>query len=1305
MPTSPSQSDEVTYISGVTPDGKIAATSYQAWNVDSPATYTTDTGSGKWGGGAAGTAGGTVKFYFDPSSNWTETEKSVYRDAFALYSAVANISFVEVGSAPAAGITITRGNDRSAWTTYDFVAGQSAPAGSSTLATIQTATVSIDTSAVDYGFGPADGNFATSGGYVWKTIEHEIGHAVGIGHGGPYNAGDVPEIPNQYSAYDTTLSAIMSYIDPKHDQGDNGTRAPYHGQYPVNNVNWGASPDGSYRVPVTLMPLDILALQRIYGASTSPLLSGGQTFGFNTNISSSLPFYDFTINTKPVVTLFDLGTGNTLDVSGFSAAANINLNPGTYSSTNGLTANIAIAYSTYIDRYVAGSGGDTVLANDDGDTLLGGIGNDSFTGGSGADTLNGNAGDDTLIGGDGNDILSGGAGNDAIDGGPGRDVVGYTGDVIVNLMTGRASGNDGNDTLANVEDVSVNGGSSNTVIGNDSDNQIDVSSSGVNTIRGNGGNDRIFDQGHGSLLDGGDGIDTLILNRSTLGLAVNLTFVPGQSGFADLPDGTKFKNFEHLYLQTGSGNDTVSFVTPLLAPNGDEGWDAGTGTDAALVDLSSYATPVTDALSHTILSGGQAVQSFSISANGGYMSLNSVESLTLYGGGGNDVLAGGDFNDTLRGGSGNDDLYGNGGLDTALYTSARSAYTVSRLALITKVSGPEGTDTLTGLERLSFADQTIAIAPTPFDYNSDGKSDILWQSTAYAFSEWIMNGVLTDPPRTIGALPFYWTVAGAGDFTGDGKADILLHNTSGAVEIDDLGPSGWVSSATMGTIDSNWSPGAIGDFDGDGKSDILWQSTSYTYAEWQSGGTMVSSKLELGSVPSYWNMVGAGDFNGDGKTEVLWHHNTTGAIEIDDLSASGWVGLGIAGTLDSSWSVAAIGDFNGDGNADVLWQNTSHHYLEWLMSGATVTATQQLGNVPSYWSVAGAGDFNGDGTAEVLWHHVSGTVEMDDISASGWVTVGTVGTIDNSWSVAGSLMRRKVDGDLNGDGKADILWKSPSFTYSQWLMNGANISSGQELGSVPSYWSVQGVGDFTGDGRAEILWHGTSGAVELDDLGASGWVFMGTAGTLDSSWSAAAIGDFNGDGKADILWQTASHYYSEWLMNGTSIASTRLLGNVPGYWTLAGSGDFNGDGQAEVVWHNTSGAVEIDDLEPAGWVNLGTASTIDSNWSVAAIGDFNGDGNADILWQSPDHTYSEWLMNGAAVPSKLDLGSVPAYWSVAGSGDYNGDSKSEILWHHTNGVVEFDDIGASGWVSLGTVGSIDSAWTAASQTNVLAAAH
>jgi hypothetical protein len=391
--TGPSLEDEVTFLIGVDDANRVAETSFETWNgATNPPGYEDTSSAVKWGSSTPGT-GATVSYFFTAASGWTGSEQDAWEGGMAMWSAVANITFVEAASAATANFVITRGTDRGAHATIAGTRTALEP-GSTTINTAPAtgSVVSIDTSAPS--FGPIGQDLTAYQGYPLSTVVHEIGHIIGIGHGGPYNS-TVNVAVQQYSAYDTTMWTLMSYIGPE----DGGTK--YLSEYPVTGTAWNGWD------PLTPMMLDILAVQRLYGVATSgPLIGGGHTFGFNSDIEGYIGrFYDFKVNEKPVITLWTNGTNNTFDVSGFSDAATINLNPGTFSSVGGLTNNIAIAFGTVIEKAVGGEGNDTITASDVASTLMGGDGSDKLYGGAGNDVLTGGEDPDTFDPGGGLNIL------------------------------------------------------------------------------------------------------------------------------------------------------------------------------------------------------------------------------------------------------------------------------------------------------------------------------------------------------------------------------------------------------------------------------------------------------------------------------------------------------------------------------------------------------------------------------------------------------------------------------------------------------------------------------------------------------------------------------------------------------------------------------------------------------------------------------------------------------------------------------------------------------------------------------------
>ena len=313
---------------------------------------------------------------------------------------------------------------------------------------------------------------------------------------------------------------------------------------------------------------------------------------------------------------------------------------------------------------------------------------------------------------------------------------------------------------------------------------------------------------------------------------------------------------------------------------------------------------------------------------------------------------------------------------------------------------------------------------------------------------------------------------------------------------------------------------------------------------------------------------------------VDWQNGSGGALASWSLSggqvtssSSALTYHGNPATPDASWSVAGLGDFSGDGSKDFLWRNQNGSLIEWTMNGSQIVSSQTVAFAgtavapDNSWSVAGLGDFNGDGKSDILWRNSSGslvdwTMNGSQVTASQQVTLSDrPAAPDSSWSVAGI-------GDLNGDGKSDLLWRNANGSLIDWTMNGSQIASAQQvtLGgsavSPDSSWSIAAIGDFNGDGKADILWRSTSGMLVDWTMNGSQITNVqqvtmgGSAVTLDPSWQIAQIGDFGGNGNSGILWRNSNGAMDEWSMNGAQIASASqvtLQGNPatpPNSWTI-----------------------------------------------------------------------------------------------------------------------------------------------------------
>ncbi|MGB9366958.1 MAG: FG-GAP-like repeat-containing protein [Xanthobacteraceae bacterium] len=374
---------------------------------------------------------------------------------------------------------------------------------------------------------------------------------------------------------------------------------------------------------------------------------------------------------------------------------------------------------------------------------------------------------------------------------------------------------------------------------------------------------------------------------------------------------------------------------------------------------------------------------------------------SLITGSGDDAITGNAADNTIDGNGGHDTIDGKGGTDTAVFAGMRAAYMLTSLGGTgVRVAGPDGTDTLSNVEKLAFDDQTIAWSPVPAgprvhwaatsevgphpagwlpnatgDFNHDATSDLIWYSaTTRDLDLWkIVNGKWAGSVD-IGSHPAGYTPSVTGDFTGDGTADVLWYNPSnGDVDIWKIANGQWAGSVPVGLHPAGYQPVASGDFNGDGSSDVFWYNPSNGNTDiWKLSNAQWAGSTTIGAHPLGWQPVGSGDFDHSGTSDVLWYNPSTRALDLWKVSNGQWAGSVDFGVHAAGWAPAGVGDFNNDGTSDVLWFNATTGDAEvWQITGGTLSAITDLGTHPAGWSPAGVGDFNSDGFSDMLWREAS----------------------------------------------------------------------------------------------------------------------------------------------------------------------------------------------------------------------------------------------------------------------------------------------------------------------------------------------
>jgi serralysin len=474
----------------------------------------------------------------------------------------------------------------------------------------------------------------TGSNYTLQTFIHEIGHAIGLGHAGNYNGSATYGVDNHY-ANDSWQTSIMSYFS----QSEN------------TNVN------ASHNYLLTPMVADILAIQTIYGTSTTTRL-GDTVYGYNSNAGNIFEFDNWQDNydrSTFALAITDSGGTDVIDLSGSSDNNVVNLAAGSISDVMGSVGNLSIGNGSIIENAIGGSGDDDISGNNVANTLRGNIGDDRLFGGASDDNLYGGSGNDHLIGGSGDDYLNGQSGNDRLYGRSGNDALhGKNG--ADNLYGGdgddRLRGGDGDDYLKGENGIDI-------ISGNEDDDRL-YGGNGDDRLYGDSGNDRLYGDDGNDYLDGGIGDDLLkggddddVLrggsgnDRLYGGNGIDL--ISGEDGidrlYGGLGDDRLIGGGDNDYLNGQDGNDVLE---------GDSGEDSLYGGDGNDI--------LKGGIGDDYLRGGNGRDSL-FGDEGNDILLGDAGNDKLYGGTGNDRLYGGDGIDKLFGDEGADNLYGGDGND------------------------------------------------------------------------------------------------------------------------------------------------------------------------------------------------------------------------------------------------------------------------------------------------------------------------------------------------------------------------------------------------------------------------------------------------------------------------------------------------------------------------------------------------------------------------------------------------------------------------------------------------------------------
>jgi FG-GAP-like repeat/FG-GAP repeat len=337
-----------------------------------------------------------------------------------------------------------------------------------------------------------------------------------------------------------------------------------------------------------------------------------------------------------------------------------------------------------------------------------------------------------------------------------------------------------------------------------------------------------------------------------------------------------------------------------------------------------------------------------------------------------------------------------------------------------------------------------------------------------------------------------------GDLNGDGKLDLAVAN----LKAQDQSSAGGANGSSSGAGGGPPNPGGVGIF-------LSGAASGFAAPQYYMPDTMPSS-------------LAVGDLNGDGKADLVVANNRNVTVLFN--TGSGNLGTPVSFSVGNYPTSIAIGDLNGDGKADLAVANSGDSSAG-LMGDVGILLNMGSGTFVAYNYPAGTspvalaiGDLNGDGKPDLAVASGAAVSVLLNNGSGGFAAAASYGTGTRPYSVA--------IGDLNGDGKPDLAVTNLNVSGASVLLNVGNgtFAAAVDYGyssDSGSYLGTVAIGDLNGDGKPDLV-----AAAPASPCGTLAvWLNLGN-GSFRSPFnltvgqdpaSSVVLGDLNGDGKPDLI--------------------------------------------------------------------------------------------------------------------------------------------------------------------------------------------
>jgi hypothetical protein len=499
-----------------------------------------------------------------------------------------------------------------------------------------------------------------------------------------------------------------------------------------------------------------------------------------------------------------------------------------------------------------------------------------------------------------------------------------------------------------------------------------------------------------------------------------------------------------------------------------------------------------------------------------------------------------------------------------------------------------------------------------------------------------------------------------------------------ALPVSAFGQTYLYNQAVIGTGES---PVAVvaGDFNGDGQLDlaVVNQNDNTVSVILSKTGGSFSSKVDypVGASPV---AIVSGDFNGDGSLDLAVVNSQDNTISILLGSANGLFSpQQTFPTGAMPVSIVAV-DLNSDKKLDLATANQTDGTVSVLLGNgdgtfaaqATITAASRPAGLVS-------ADFTGDAVPDLAVSTIDGLVLL--------INNGHGGFSANTTNVASSGGALAV-GDLNNDGKSDLVLVNPSSSVLTVLLGDGNGGfQPSPLISAGAIATFVALGDFDNDGKLDIAAGGGGFPTPISIFRGKGDGTFQPPSVIGFPASAPGlvVGDFNHDNYLDVAsLDSGDNNVVILLGDGKGNLTTRADITLPtlsdASATFGGVGssafaDIDHDGKLDIVvlqytqgMQGLNGIITVLPGNGDGTFRQAVTTPV-ANFGIGQmiLSDFNGDGKIDVATAQDPTTglISVVLGNGdgtfgAPVANPVSLSGGVIQDMVGG--DFNKDGKGDL---------------------------------------------